>query len=192
MKKGRIEVITGGMSAGKTEELMRRLNGASFAKLKVQIFKPVSNIRSRKEMISSHDGRTLEAIPVKSAKEILESVQTDTRVVAIDDGHFLDPEIVKVCESLADDGKRVIIAGLDMDFQRKPFGSMPFLMAIADDVKKLHAVCEVCGEDASFSQRLINGKSADYDSPGGAGDFYEPRCRLHYVRSRPNMGPRKK
>ena len=177
---GRIEVICGSMFSGKTEELIRRVRRAQIAKQKVQVFKPGLDDRYQVEKVSSHTGMHLDAIVVKEAKEILQLVDPDTTVVAIDEGQFFDWTIADVCNALADQGRRVIIAGLDMDFRGEPFGPMPLLMAQAEKVDKLQAICVVCGAPASRSQRLINGQPASYDDPVilvGAEEVYEARCR---------------
>ncbi len=187
-KTGKVEVITGCMFSGKSEELIRRLRRAQIARQKIQVFKPSIDTRYSKIDVVSHNGKKIEGIPVKSSDEILEKLEQDVDVVGIDEAQFFDDKVVKVANLLADRGIRVIVAGLDMDFRGEPFGPMPFLMAIADDVQKLHAICTVCGEDATRTQRLINGKPADYDDPVimiGAREKYEARCRKHhYVQKR--------
>ncbi|MCC7441241.1 MAG: thymidine kinase [Bdellovibrionales bacterium] len=172
---GRIEVICGSMFSGKTEELMRRVKRAQFARQKVQIFKPVIDNRYGVEHVQSHDARRAEAIPVANAREILTHLEDRCRIVGIDEAQFLDAEIVEVATRLANRGVRVIVAGLDMDFRGLPFGPMPSLMAVAEDVTKLSAVCMGCGAPASRSQRL----AADQQSTVmvGAADLYEARCR---------------
>ncbi|MEA3459489.1 MAG: thymidine kinase [Chloroflexota bacterium] len=179
-KAGWIEVICGGMFAGKTEELIRRVRRAQIAKQKVQVFKPALDDRYTVEKVTSHTGVHFEATPVREAKEILELMENDTTVVAIDEAQFFDWTIADVCNALADRGIRVIVAGLDMDFRGEPFGPMPILMAQAEEVVKLHAICTVCGAPASRTQRLINGRPASYDDPiilVGAEEVYEARCR---------------
>jgi len=178
--KGWIEVICGSMFSGKTEELIRRVRRAQIAKQKVQVFKPRLDDRYQVEKVSSHNGMHLDAIVVREAKEILQLVEPDTTVVAIDEGQFFDWTIADVCNFLADSGRRVIIAGLDMDFRGEPFGPMPLLMAQAEKVDKLQAICVVCGAPASRTQRLINGQPASYDDPVimvGASEVYQARCR---------------
>ncbi len=186
---GRIEVICGSMFSGKTEELIRRIRRAEIARQKVQVFKPQLDDRYSVEKVRSHDGGHWEAIPVTSAMEILASVEPDAQVVAIDEAQFFDWTIAEVCNRLADEGKRVIVAGLDMDFRGEPFGPMPVLMAQAERVDKLQAICVVCGAPASRSQRLIDGKPASYDDPVimvGASEKYEARCRrCHEVPGKP-------
>lgn len=180
---GLIEVVCGSMFSGKTDELIRRLVRATIAKQKVQVFKPAIDVRYAVEKVASHTGSTFDAIPVEKAGEIPAKVADDTTVVGFDEAQFFDPEIVHVAQTLSDRGVRVIVAGLDMDFRGEPFGSMPELMAIAEDVLKLHAICMVCGDEASRTQRLVNGKPARYDEPVvivGASELYEARCRLHH------------
>ncbi len=180
---GRIEVICGGMFSGKTEELIRRVRRAAIAKQKVQVFKPQLDTRYIMQRVTSHNGQGHAAKPVKNAQEILEKVRPETTVVAIDEAQFFDAEIERVVEVLAARGVRVIVAGLDMDFRGEPFGSMPALLCRADEVQKLHAICLICGEEATRSQRLVDGKPAHYDAPLiwiGAKEAYEPRCREHH------------
>ena len=180
---GLIEVVCGSMFSGKTDELIRRLVRATIAKQKVQVFKPAIDIRYAVEKVASHTGSTFDAVPVEKAKDILTKVATDTTVVGLDEAQFFDADIVNVAQTLSDRGVRVIAAGLDMDFRGEPFGSMPVLMAKAESVQKLHAICMVCGDEASRTQRLVNGKPARYDEPVvivGASELYEARCRLHH------------
>ncbi|MGA9350219.1 MAG: thymidine kinase [Anaerolineae bacterium] len=177
---GWIEVICGGMFSGKTEELIRRVRRAQIAGQKVQVFKPRLDDRYLVEKVASHGGMHLDAVVVGEARDIPQLVDSDTTVVAIDEGQFFDWTIADVCSFLADNGRRVIIAGLDMDFRGEPFGPMPLLMAQAEMVDKLQAICVVCGMPASRSQRLINGQPASYDDPVirvGASEVYEARCR---------------
>ncbi len=180
---GSIEVVCGSMFSGKTDELIRRLVRATIAKQKVQVFKPSIDIRYAIKEVASHTGSKFDAIPIGSASEIREKVENDTTVVGIDEAQFLDAEIVPVARELAERGVRVIVAGLDTDFRGEPFGSMPTLMAIAEHVAKLHAICMVCGDEASRTQRLVNGTPARYDDPVvivGADELYEARCRRHH------------
>jgi thymidine kinase len=180
---GLIEVVCGSMFSGKTDELIRRLVRATIAKQKVQVFKPAIDIRYAAEKVASHTGSTFDAIPVQKASEILERVEKDTTVVGLDEVQFFGMDIPSVAQELASRGIRVIAAGLDMDFRGEPFGPMPELMAKAEVVLKLHAICMVCGDDASRTQRLVNGKPARYDEPVvivGASELYEARCRLHH------------
>jgi thymidine kinase len=180
---GSIEVVCGSMFSGKTDELIRRLIRATIAKQKVQVFKPAIDIRYAVEKVTSHAGANYEATPVSSAAEIHKKLDSDTTVVGIDEAQFLDPEIVDVAQELAARGIRVLIAGLDMDFRGEPFGPMPLILAKAERVDKLHAICMVCGDEASRTQRLVNGKPARYDDPVvivGASELYEARCRAHH------------
>ena len=186
--EGRLELICGSMFSGKTEELIRRLRRAVIAKQKVQVFKPAIDSRYHTERVTSHNGIDFEARPVTSAKDIESMLDPDTTVVAIDEVQFFDIAVVDVCDALAEDGKRVICAGLDMDFRGVPFGPIPQLMARAEEVRKLHAICVVCGDEASRTQRLIDGEPAAFDDPVvlvGASEVYEARCRLcHEISSR--------
>lgn len=180
---GRVEVICGSMFSGKTEELLRRLRRAQIAKQKVQVFKPALDTRYGEGLVTSHNGLGFEALRVEKPDQILDSLQPDTTVVAIDEVQFFGDAIGPVCQSLAERGVRVIVTGLDLDFRGEPFGPVPLLMAQAERVDKLHAICVVCGEPASRSQRLINGKPARYDDPVilvGATEVYEARCRTHH------------
>lgn len=178
---GWMEVIAGSMFSGKTEELLRRVRRATIARKRVQVFK--SHLDDRYAglwAVSSHDRRTFEATPVDSSSQILLRLDPMAQVIAIDEVQFLDGGIVKVVSSLADRGRRVIMAGIDTDFRGEPFGPMPQLMAMAEVVDKLHAICVLCGSPASRTQRLLEGKPAAYDSPTimvGASDSYEARCR---------------
>ena len=180
---GSIEVVCGSMFSGKTDELIRRLVRATIAKQKVQVFKPAIDNRYAEEKVTSHAGSSFDAIPVENAAEIHKKLDEDTTVVGIDEAQFFDPEVVQVAQELASKGVRVLAAGLDMDFKGEPFGPMPVLMSLAEDVAKLHAICMVCGNDASRTQRLVNGKPARYDDPiviVGASEMYEARCREHH------------
>ena len=178
---GWIEVISGVMFAGKSEELIRRVRRAIIARRRAQVFK--SHLDSRYTglyAVSSHDGTELEGSPVDSAAEIFRLVRPETQLVAIDEAQFLDPDIVTVATMLAGRGVRVILAGTDTDFRGEPFGPMGDLMAIAEVVDKLHAICVLCGAPASRNQRLVEGKPARYDSPViqvGGTESYEARCR---------------
>ncbi|MBK8431078.1 MAG: thymidine kinase [Chloroflexi bacterium] len=177
---GRIEIICGSMFSGKTEELIRRVRRAMIAKQQVQVVKPQIDTRYHIEKVTSHNGLHVDAQPVANAAEILAVIAPETTVVAIDEVQFFDPTIVQVCEQLADAGKRVICAGLDTDFRGEPFGLMPELLARAEQVYKLQAICVVCGNEASRTQRLINGRPAAHDDPIvliGADEVYEARCR---------------
>ena len=180
---GSIEVVTGSMFSGKTDELIRRLRRATIARQKVQVFKPKIDNRYHTEKVTSHAGSAFDALPVPCSAEILTSLSADTSVVGIDEAQFFDSDIVNVAQALAERGIRVIAAGLDMDFRGEPFGPMPLLMSMAESVDKLHAICMVCGDEASRTQRLVNGKPAKYDDPVvivGASEMYEARCRAHH------------
>ncbi|MCB8984049.1 MAG: thymidine kinase [Ardenticatenaceae bacterium] len=178
--RGKIEVICGSMFSGKTEELLRLLRRAVIAQQQVQVFKPAIDDRFHAQKVTSHVGNAFEAHPVNCAQDILSQLLPETTVVAIDEVQFFEPEIVETCEALAHDGKRVICAGLDMDFRGEPFGPIPALLSRAEQVTKLHAICVVCGEEASRTQRLVEGQPAAYDDPivlVGAAEAYEARCR---------------
>jgi thymidine kinase len=180
---GAIEVITGSMFSGKTDELIRRLRRATIARQKVQVFKPVIDNRYAVEQVTSHAGSAYQAFPIVAAEDIFSNLDEETTVVAVDEAQFFDDGIISVCQELADQGLRVIVAGLDTDFRGEPFGPMPVLMAKAENVDKLHAICMVCGEAASRTQRLVNGNPAYYDDPVvivGASELYEARCRKHH------------
>jgi thymidine kinase len=180
---GSIEVICGSMFSGKTDELIRRLVRATIAKQRVQVFKPAIDVRYAVEKVTSHAGSHYDAIPVQKAAEIREKLEPDTTVVGIDEAQFFDPEVLQVAEELASRGIRVLVAGLDTDFRGEPFGPMPVLMSMAEHVDKLHAICMVCGDEASRTQRLVNGKPARFDDPVvivGASEMYEARCREHH------------
>jgi thymidine kinase len=180
-ENGWVEVICGVMFSGKSEELIRRVRRAMIARKTVQVFKSHLDERySGIYQVSSHDGRTTEAIPVDTPEQIARELKDDTKVVAIDEAQFLDDSIVALVTSLASQGKRVILAGTDTDFRGEPFGPMPQLLAVAEVVDKLHAICVRCGGPASRNQRLIGGKPARYDSPQimvGSAESYEARCR---------------
>jgi len=181
--RGRLEVITGPMFCGKTDELLRRLRRAIIAKQKIQVFKPGFDVRYSSEKVTSHAGNEYDAIPIESISEIPSLLDDEATVVAIDEAQFFDEEIVPVVQDLVDHGIRVITAGLDMDFRGVPFGSMPELLALAEIVDKLHAICMVCGEEATRTQRLVDGEPAYFDDPiiiVGASEMYEARCRIHH------------
>ncbi len=181
--RGWIEVITGPMFAGKSEELIRRVRTLSYAKKNIVCFKPSIDIRYAKDDIASHAGGRYEAYAISSPKEILNYVREDCDVVAIDEIQFFDESILPIIDSLADSGVRVICAGLDMDFRGEPFGIMPILLSKAEFVTKLTAACTVCGEAATRTQRIIDGKPAYYEDPViqvGAKESYEARCRKHH------------
>ncbi|PWG80074.1 thymidine kinase [Pararcticibacter amylolyticus] len=171
--RGSIEVICGSMFSGKTEELIRRLRRAQIAKLNVEIFKPKTDTRYDETAVVSHDSNSIQSTPVENSVSIL-LLGTHTQVVGIDEAQFFDEGLPEVCVELANRGIRVIIAGLDMDFQGRPFGPMPALMAIAEDVTKVHAICVQCGAPASFSYRTTGSASRILL---GEKESYEPRCR---------------
>src|SRR5687768_7737842 len=178
---GWIEVVAGVMFSGKSEELLRRVRRATIARKRVQVFK--SHLDTRYAglfRVSSHDGRSAEAIPVDSSAQIAQRIDAAAHVIAIDEAQFLDARVVALATSLAERGRRVILAGTDTDFRGEPFGAMPQLMAVAELVDKLHAICVLCGAPASRNQQLIDGRPARYDSPVimvGSADSYEARCR---------------
>jgi thymidine kinase len=175
-KKGSIEVITGSMFSGKTEELIRRLRRAQFAGLKVEIFKPSLDKRYSENRVVSHDDKSIISTPVDNASAIL-LLAGDVDVVGIDEAQFFDNQIVEVCNALADNGVRIVIAGLDMDFMRKPFGPMPELLSVAEYITKVHAICMRCGNLAQYSYR----KSEDEQVVLlGEKNLYEPLCRNCY------------
>lgn len=177
---GWIEVICGSMFSGKSEELIRRVKRAGIAKQKVQVFKPHIDNRYHSTAVVSHNGNKEEAAAVRSAQELLSLIEPDTDVVALDEVQFFEMEIVETCQQLADQGIRVIAAGLDLDFKNQPFGPTPHLLAVAEYVTKLQAICTVCGNPANRNQRLIDGEPARTDEPiiqVGAAESYEARCR---------------
>lgn len=176
IRQGRVEVICGSMFSGKTEELIRRMRRAEFAHQRVEIFKPSIDVRYSEEDVVSHEGNSIRSTPVDSSSSILLMV-SDQQVVGIDEAQFFDPGIVDVCNQLASRGIRVIVAGLDMDFAGKPFGPMPALCAIADEVSKQHAICVRCGALAYVSHRIVAG---DRQVMLGEKDEYEPLCRHCY------------
>lgn len=180
---GSIEVICGSMFSGKSEELIRRVRLTQFAKQSVIVFKPKVDDRYSVNEVVTHNGTSVIAQPVSDSTHILHTVDQQVDVVAIDEAQFFDDGLIQVVGQLADLGHRVIVAGLDQDFRGKPFGPMPQLMAIAEKVSKLQAVCMVCGSPASRTQRLINGQPARMDDPTilvGADESYEARCRQHH------------
>ena len=188
-KEGWIEVITGPMFAGKTEELLRRVRRLEYAKKNIIVFKPIIDDRYSTDEVISHNKTRTQSIGIASSKDILKHVTAKTDVVAIDEVQFLDEETLEVIEYLANIGKRVIVSGLDTDFRGEPFSFMPKLMAIAEYVTKLSAVCVVCKTPATKTQRIINGKPARYLDPIiliGASESYEARCRkCHKVYRKP-------
>jgi thymidine kinase len=179
-RKGHIEVVCGSMFSGKTEELIRRVRRAQIAQQQVQVFKPTLDDRYGVQSVTSHNGVNVDAVSVQSANEILDLVEPDVRVVAIDEAQFFGEEVCDACNALTERGLRVIVAGLDMDFRGEPFGPMPLLLAQAESVDKLRAICVICGQEASRTQRLIDGHPANYDDPVilvGATEVYQARCR---------------
>ncbi|GAB4544715.1 MAG: thymidine kinase [Anaerolineae bacterium] len=177
---GRIEVICGSMFSGKTEELIRRVRRAQIARQSVQVFKPTIDHRYGVAKVTSHNGQGFEAIPCADSSVIPAKLDPETTVVGIDEAQFFDAGLVALVEQLAAQKIRVIVAGLDLDFRGEPFGVMPELMCRAEEVTKLQAICMVCGEPASRTQRLVNGEPARYDDPIimiGAQESYEARCR---------------
>ena len=189
-REGWIEVISGCMFAGKTEELIRRINVLSYAKKNIIVFKPKIDNRYSDSEIVSHSGAKVPCLVGEKAQDILKKIEADTEVVAIDEVQFFDKDIVEVCEYLADKGIRVMVAGLDKDFRGESFGVMPELLTRAEFVTKLTAVCAKCGAPATRTQRLVNGKPAGFEDPivmVGADESYEPRCRhCHQVPNKPH------
>jgi thymidine kinase len=189
VQPGAIEVVCGSMFSGKTEELIRRIKRAQIARQRVQVFKPRIDTRYAAEQVASHDGLLYQAIAVADTAEIRAALDPQATVIAIDEVQFFDWKIVDLCRELADRGVRVMVAGLDVDFRAEPFGPMPMLMAEAEQVSKLQAICVVCGNAASRTQRLIDGAPASYNDPVimvGASEVYEARCRhCHQVPGRP-------
>lgn len=187
---GWIEIICGSMFSGKTEELIRRLRRARIARQQVQVFKPIIDTRYANSEVTSHNGVQIDALPVDDTTQMREMIAPDTTVVAIDEAQFFEEDVIALCEDLANHGLRVIVAGLDVDFRGEPFGPMPALMARAEQVTKLQAICVECGGPASRTQRLIEGRPAAYDDPVilvGASEVYEARCRgCHQVRDASN------
>lgn len=177
-RRGWIEVICGSMFSGKTEELIRRLKRAKFARLKVEIFKPAIDTRYDEEKVVSHDSREILSTPVPSSSNIL-LLANDVDVVGIDEAQFFDAELPNVCSQLANQGIRVIVAGLDMDFKGKPFGPMPALLAMAEYITKVHAICVECGALAQYSHRTI---VSDKLVVLGETDAYEPLCRACFLK----------
>jgi thymidine kinase len=179
LRAGRIEVICGSMFSGKTEELLRRLRRAKIARQKVEIFKPAIDTRYSQAEVVSHDRNTILSTPVEHSSNIL-LLSSEVEVVGIDEAQFFDDGLIDVCQQLADQGMRVIIAGLDMDFKRVPFGPIPGLCAIADDVIKVHAICLSCGNLASYSHRLVKN---DKQIMLGETEEYQPLCRKCYLKT---------
>ena len=175
-KAGSIEVICGSMFSGKTEELIRRMKRAQFAKQKVEIYKPCIDVRYSEDQVVSHDSHSIPSIPIDTPAKML-GISSDVEVVGIDEAQFFDNTLVDVVQTLANKGIRVIIAGLDTDFLGKPFGPMPALMAVAEDIQKVHAICVKCGSPANHSHRL---SASDELVVLGETDIYEPLCRHCY------------
>ncbi|HAM63641.1 MAG: thymidine kinase [Firmicutes bacterium GWF2_51_9] len=190
-RPGYIEVISGCMFAGKTEELIRRIKVLEFAKKNILVFKPAIDNRYSETKVVSHGGSSVESIIINDPKQILDYVKDDTDVVAVDEVQFFSEDIVAVCDLLAKQGKRVMVAGLDTDFRGEPFGVMPKLITTAEFVTKLTAVCMTCGAPATRTQRLVNGEPASYFDPiilVGAAESYEARCRhCHVVKNKPQL-----
>lgn len=188
-KNGLLEVVCGPMFSGKSEELIRRLRRAKIAQQKVLTFKPSLDNRHSIEHVVSHDGNKVDAKPIESVADILTIVNNNNiSVVGIDEVQFFHQDIIPIICKMVDAGKRVIVAGLDLDFRGNPFGCMPLLLAIADKITKLQAICTLCGIDAHFTQRLVDGKPARYTDPlivVGAQEAYQARCRSCYSIDRP-------
>lgn len=182
-QSGWLELICGSMFSGKSEELIRRVKRATYAKQEVKVFKPAIDNRYSEEAVVSHNGTSMTSHVISSPAEIWDHISESTDVIAVDEVQFFGESIIDDLSMLADKGYRVIAAGLDMDFRGEPFGVVPDLMAVAESVTKLQAVCSVCGSPASRTQRLIDGKPASYDDPVilvGASESYEARCRHHH------------
>ncbi|MCE7792454.1 thymidine kinase [Salipaludibacillus sp. CUR1] len=190
-REGWLEVVCGSMFSGKSEELIRRVRRSSFGRQKIQVFKPQMDNRYSEKEVVSHNGTKIYAQPIQESADILNRLEKDTQVVAIDEVQFFDENVIEIVQYLADDGIRVIVAGLDQDFRGEPFGHVPVLMSLAETVTKLQAICLSCGSPASRTQRLIDGKPASYDDPiilVGASESYEPRCRhCHEVPGKPQL-----
>ena len=183
-KTGSLEIICGSMFSGKSDELIRRLRRCEYAKLQVQVFKHNLDTRVTIEHVRAHNGSMIKATPVANAELLLNYIAQDTEIIGIDEIQFFDKNIIEVILQLVKEGKRVIAAGLDLDFRGIPFGPIPVLMAVADKVTKLKAICMRCGQDSHFTQRLVNNKPAKFNDPIvliGAEDCYESRCRQCYI-----------
>ncbi|WP_440897915.1 thymidine kinase [Amphibacillus sp. Q70] len=189
-QNGWIEFICGSMFSGKSEELIRRIRRAKYGNLKVCVFKPAIDNRYSEETVVSHNGNSIKAYAVTSVSDIVDKIDADLDVIGIDEVQFFNEEIIDTISQLADQGFRVIVAGLDTNFRGEPFGVVPELMALSESVTKLNAICPRCGSPASRTQRLINGEPASYDDPiilVGASESYEPRCRhCHQVPNKPD------
>ena len=175
--RGHVEVITGGMFSGKSEELVRRLRRAAIARQQVQVFKPRTDTRHEPELLITRDNRQLDAIPVADAAELVAKLEMGVQVVGIDEAQFFDDALVDLVQELADRGLRVIVAGLDLDYRRRPFGPLPRILALAEFVDKMHAICVRCGGIAHYSQRISGGQD---QVQVGDGESYEARCRRCY------------
>lgn len=190
LRDGWIEVICGSMYAGKTEELLRRIRRIEYAKKTILVFKPKLDNRYSESEVVSHNNERVKSINISNPKDILKYIDPLPYAIAIDEVQFLDKEVITICEELANRGIRVILAGLDKDFRGEPFGIMPELLARAEYVTKLNAICQVCGAPATRTQRIINGRPAKYSDPiilVGAKEHYEARCRhCHVVDGKPN------
>jgi len=183
IRKGKLEVICGSMFSGKSEELIRRLRRAEFAHLKIQVFKHCLDNRKTLDQINAHSGDKLCAVAVDTVKNLKNFILEDTQVIGIDEVQFFSEDIIEFIHELIKTGKRIIVAGLDLDFRGIPFGCMPSLLALADIVTKLQAVCMICGDDAHYTQRLVNGNPARFSEPIiviGAQECYQARCRGCY------------
>jgi thymidine kinase len=182
-QQGAIIIITGSMFAGKSEELIRLARRALYAKKQVQVFKPSVDTRFDEGMVVTHMGVKHEAIPVRDVEDLRSKIEPETEVILIEEAQFFDGSLVPLVVDLADKGREVICAGLDQDFRREPFGPMPQLLAVADHVIKLRAICMKCGAPASHTYRMIDGEPAHWDDPIvqiGATESYEARCRKCY------------
>ncbi len=190
--KGKLEVISGSMFSGKSEELIRRIRRADFASMKIAVFKHRVDDRMAIEFINTHSGDKFKAIALENPEDIKHFINEETQLVAIDEVQFFTMDIIPVILELVENGKKVIVAGLDLDFRGFPFGPIPTLMAIADTITKLSAVCMTCGNDAHFSQRLIDGRAAKFNDPVimvGAKDVYQARCRDCYIIDKIHWSP---
>lgn len=179
---GHVEAITGGMFSGKSEELVRRLRRATLARQKVQVFKPGADTRHGPERLVTRDKRELQALSVSCSSDLRQRLDPDVQVVGIDEAQFFDPGLVELVSELADSGIRVIVAGLDLDYLRRPFGPMPQILALAEYVDKMHAVCMSCGAPAQYSQRMAGGTE---QLQVGDGEAYEARCRACFENFKP-------
>ena len=184
LKTGSLEIICGSMFSGKSDELIRRLRRCEYAKLQVQVFKHNLDTRVTIEHVRAHNGSMIKATPVSNAEILLNYILPETEIIGIDEIQFFEKNIIEAVLKLVQNGKRVIAAGLDLDFRGIPFGPIPVLMAVADKVTKLKAICMRCGQDSHFTQRLVNNKPAKFNDPIvliGAEDCYESRCRKCYI-----------